>query len=527
MDNVFKTERTTLYLLTILLIIVGATQAYNMFSFPYYHNDEGTYLADSWTLATAGHLSPYSYSYDIPPAGTALIAAWTRATGGVSTFGFALNSGRIFMLFMHVLTTGLLYLTAYKLAKSHLTAWIVALVFALSPLTTSVQRLIMPENIMIMWLLLSVYLVMGENRTLRHYIGSAFAFGLAVTTQGGAIFFLPALLYIIITSAHNHHKRFAVSLWITFALLFISFYPMYAQMKEELFPEGWVLSGDFPHVSLITRIADRGPETGRFLNYGSGLGDALSEWLDLAKPATDPVLVYGGLIAGLFIFLLSIDHRELRPILALLLAGMVKLIFGVPVYKIDAVYILPWLALAIGLLATRLYRAVDNTLQPSKWKPVLVVCSLGLVLYPFWSFDATRIDVYTQDQVQGQIAAVDWMRNYLPENATIVTDNFAFVALRETHPNVHSYWRVDTDPAVKFTLLKDDRCNINYVVTTTQILNDTEHFHLDLMNRAITESDVIVTYENNGWPIEIRQVRNTYCVTDTASQNRTLLNKDF
>jgi len=147
-----------------------------------------------------------------------------------------------------------------------------------------------------------------------------------------------------------------------------------------------------------------------------------------------------------------------------------------------------------------------------------------VVLYPFWSFDATRIDVYTTDQVAGQVAAVEWMQDYLPEDATIVTDNYAFVALRETHPNVHSYWRVDTDPAVKYTILNDDQCNINYVVTTTQILNDTSQFKLDLMNRAISESDVIATYENNGWPIEIRQVWNQYCVTQASVEQESTIN---
>lgn len=512
MNNALRSERITLYMLAVLLIIVGAAQAYNMFSFPYYHDDEGTYLAESWSLATTGDLSPYSYSYDTPPAGTFLLAVWTLMTGGVSTFGFALNSGRVFMLFMHMITTALLFLTTRKIAKSYLAAWIAALVFALSPLTTSIQRLVMPENIMIMWLVLSVYAIVGEDRTLRHYFVSAFAFGMAVMTRGGAIFFLPALLYIVISTSHQHHKRFAISLWATFSILLISFYPMYAQMKEELFPESWFLSGDFPHVSLIDRIADRGPDTGRFLNYASGLGDALNEWVDLSKPATDPVLLYGGLVCGIFIFLLSLDHRELRPILALLLAGALKLAFGVPVYKIDAIFLLPWLALAVGVLSAKFYETVTNSLKESMWKPVLAVGSLALVLYPFWSFDAMRIDIYEQDQVEGQIAAVEWMRDYLPEDALIVTDNYAFVDLRETHPNVHSYWRVDTDPAVKFTILNDDQCNINYVVTTKQIFNDINLFHLDLMNRAITGSDVIATYDNNGWPIEIRQVWDQYCM---------------
>lgn len=513
MAKFIRNDRTTLYILVGLLVIIGGTQAYNMFGFPYYHDDEGTYLASGWSLATTGELSPYTYAYDVPPAGSLLLAAWTVFTGGVSAFGFALNSGRVLMLLLHVATVGLLFLTALKLAKSYLVAVLAALIFALSPLTTSVQRLVAPENIMIMWLLLAVFLVLGDDRTLRHYMASAFAFGVAVVTHVGAIYFLPVLVYIVVTRSHPYHRRFALGLWLTLALLIVSFYPMYAQMKEELFPQGWLLSGDFPHVSLLERIADRGPDTGRFLNYGSGLGDSIPEWIDLDKPATDPVLIFGGLVAGLFIFLMSLDNARLRLVWLLMLSAVAKLVFGGPIYKIDIIILLPWLALAVAIVAGRLYDTLNNSLAASAWKPVLAAAGLAVVLYPFWSFDASRLDVYTQDQVDGQLAAVEWVRDYLPEEAVIATDNYAFVGLRDTHPNVHSYWRVDTDPAVKFTLLNDDQCSVDFAVITTQVFTDTDLFKLDLMRRIIANSDVVATYDNNGWPVEIRQVRKTFCLT--------------
>ena len=102
--------------------------------------------------------------------------------------------------------------------------------------------------------------------------------------------------------------------------LFISFYPLYAQMKEELFPEGSALGGNFPHVSLIERLSDRGPDTGRFLNYGSGLGPAFQDWVDLSNPTADPVIIYGGLVAAIFVLLMAVDDRKLRPLVAMLIA---------------------------------------------------------------------------------------------------------------------------------------------------------------------------------------------------------------
>jgi len=138
-------------------------------------------------------------------------------------------------------------------------------------------------------------------------------------------------------------------------------------------------------------------------------------------------------------------------------------------------------------------------------------------LYPFWSFYSHRLDVYTENQVDGQIQAAEWAANNLPQDAVVVTDDYAFVWLRETHPNTQSYWRVDTDPAVKFTLLGDDVCNIDYVVATPQVFADIQTFDMELMRRTIEQSEVLMTYPNNGWPVEIRQVRKADCIPATAS----------
>ncbi|MBN1680484.1 MAG: glycosyltransferase family 39 protein [Anaerolineae bacterium] len=520
MTNSFNLDRKTLYILAALLIIAAAAQAQNMFQFPYYHDDEGTQVANSWALATEGELSPYTYSYEDPPLGSIMLASWTSLVGGPSSFGFALNAGRVFMLLLHVVSTGLIYLIAKKLSLSDLAAAVATLVFAFSPLATGLQRIVLLENIMLMWLLLSFYFAIGERRTLYHYLGSAFALSLAVLTKGGAIFFIPALLYAIGRSANRHHRRFAVALWITITLIVLSFYPLYAQMKEELFPEDWLLGGDFPHVSLIERLGDRGPDTGHILDIASGLTTAFDEWLDLANPTADPVLIYFGLISAVFVFLLSIDNPGLRPLPLMLIAIVLQFLFGGPVYKFDGVILVAFLALCVGILVGKSAEFVyHNSSGPVRY--ALTAGVLVAMLYPFWSFDATRLDVYTENQIDGQLEAVSWAQQYIPADAVVVTDNYAFVELRSTHPNVHDYWRVDTDPAVQFMLLHDDACSIDYVLATPQIFSDIDTYNLDLMRRTIDRSEVLHTYENNGWPIEIRQVRKTNCLPAIASDTPT------
>ena len=291
MSSGIQHDRKALFILAALLIVVGLVQAQNMFGFPYYQHDEGTHIANGWSIATTGELSPYTYSYEDPPVGTMLLAVWNLATGGPSAFGFPVNSGRVLMLILHVITTGLIFMLTRKLANSTLAAIVATLVFAFSPLAVSLQRVVLLENIMIVWLLASFYLVIGEDRTLMHYLGSALLFGLAVLSKGSALFFLPALLYVILATAHQHHRRFASTMWVALAVFMVSFYPLYAQMKVELFPEGSALGGDFPHVSLIERLGDRGPATNRPLDYANGLNEAFDEWVNLSNATADPVLI--------------------------------------------------------------------------------------------------------------------------------------------------------------------------------------------------------------------------------------------
>ncbi|NDJ78259.1 MAG: phospholipid carrier-dependent glycosyltransferase [Chloroflexi bacterium] len=511
------TNRAALFILVAILMIAGAVQAQNMLNFPYYHHDEGTHIANSWTIATTGQLSPYTYSYEDPPAGSLMLGLWNKVFGESATFGFPINSGRVLMLVMHPLTVALVFLTARKMASSDLAGAVAALVFAFSPLATALQRLVFLENIMIVWLLLAFFLVVGDGRTLQHYFASAFFMGLAILTKGSAIYFLPALFLIVLFTAHRHHRRFAITLWTAITLLIIVTYPLFAQMKEELFPQDWVLGGDFPHVSLVERLGDRGPDTGRFLNAGSGLDVAVKEWVDVSKPTADPVLVYGGLVSFAFVLILALEDRWLRALLVMALAAGLNLLFGGPVYKIDAILFLPLLAIGVGVIVGK---TVDWVNQGNDGNPVRYALMAGLVtllVYPFWSFNSSRLDVYTADQVNGQIEAVSWSRQNLPENAVIVTDNFAFVELRQTHPNTHDYWHVDTDPAVKFSILEDDVCNIDYLITTPRIYSDTTTFKLELTRRAIEGSALLATYENNGWPIEIRQVNKSDCLPQLAS----------
>src|SRR5258707_525419 len=92
-----------------ILVVTGLTHGVNMLHFPYYETDEGTYMSQAWSLLKQGQLAPYTYWYDHAPFGWIQIAIWGIVTGGFYTFGTAVDSGRVLMLVMQLVSTLLVY----------------------------------------------------------------------------------------------------------------------------------------------------------------------------------------------------------------------------------------------------------------------------------------------------------------------------------------------------------------------------------------------------------------------------------
>jgi len=467
-------SRFSIFLLIIVLLIAGVTHFEGMFEFPAYQDAEGQNIANAWSMLNTGDLTPYTYAYEEAPTNTFVLAGWGSLLGGFEQFGFPLNTGRVLMLVFHLLSVAMVFSATRKVSDNDLAAVIAALLFALSPLALSIQRRVLEDNVMLFFLLASFYLIVGREPNLYSFLASAIFFGTAVLTKSIAFIFLPAFFYIVSTSANPHLRRFAVNLWMTFSLFLMSLFPLYAQMRQELFPQGWLLGGDFPHVSLIERFLDRGPDTGVFLNIGSGVAPAFAEWTDLTNFTADPVLIYGGAIAVIFLAVMAADNRLLRPVPIAAVGFALGAFIAGRIVISDIISLLPFFAMSLGIVVAVAAKLVSGVAS-SFLKPVFMIGAVVVLLYPFWIFYSTRIEAYTMDQVSGQIEAVEWIRQRVPENAVILTDAYAFVELRESgYPNTHHYWKADTDPDVKFTLLRDDHCEVDYLVTTPQVVGDIE-----------------------------------------------------
>src|SRR3954447_19796964 len=61
-------------LVGLIVLLAALAHGYNMFSFPYYESDEGTYMSQAWAVVRQRALAPYTYWYDHAPVGWLQIA---------------------------------------------------------------------------------------------------------------------------------------------------------------------------------------------------------------------------------------------------------------------------------------------------------------------------------------------------------------------------------------------------------------------------------------------------------------------
>jgi 4-amino-4-deoxy-L-arabinose transferase-like glycosyltransferase len=131
------------------------------------------------------------------------MAIWHLLSGGFFTFGASINSGRVFMLVLHVLSSIVLYFICKKITDRRSASLFAVLLFSLSPLGIYFQRRVLLDNIMTFWSLLSFALVLYYNKRLSLILLSAMTLGIAILTKENAIFFVPVLFYWIYITAEK------------------------------------------------------------------------------------------------------------------------------------------------------------------------------------------------------------------------------------------------------------------------------------------------------------------------------------
>jgi len=530
--------RATLTILT-LLAVAALAHGVNMFHLPYYENDEGTYMSQAWAVVHEGQLAPYTYIYDHAPLGWLQLAVWTLLTGGFHTFGMVENSGRVFMLVLQVASTYLVYRIARAVSGSLMVAAVAALLFALSPYAIYYHRRVLLDNVTTFWMLLSIVLLVGARFSLRRVWGSALALGISILSKEVTVFLIPVLAYLTYVRAHRAQRALAVIGWISIVLVAGSTYILLAVLNGELFPYHilvgagahspagagllgelrWRLSlllgGAHKHVSLIDTLkwqAGRGKDAGIF-NPRSRFWSVTAIWL-----RDDPLLVLGG-TACAAISVALLKWQRLIGVLGLATFSLWAFFArGGEVLDFYLVPVLPLLALNIALLFGVALRALPRGIGRRAKRGLIctsaAACIAGLLggyTAPQLGFAADPLMLWRTPQTDAQQQALAWVEAHIPTRSTVVVDDYMWVDLRDgarRYPYTQWYWKVDKDSAIGEGVFHNNWRNIDYVVATPQLLDNTNKEHLRLVGAALKHSTRIAHFDTAAWKVDVYVVHN-------------------
>jgi 4-amino-4-deoxy-L-arabinose transferase-like glycosyltransferase len=474
-------ERLAMVLVTISVVSGAVTHGVHLFLYPLYTTDEGIYMQQAWSVLREARLSPYTYFYDHAPAGWLMIAAWSEVLPGqFQTFGNAINTGRVLMLLLHLASVYFLFRITERLTGSLLAAFLACFLFSFSPLAVFYQRKVLLDNVMVFWLLLSLYLILRGDRRIVSAMLAGLAFGIAVITKENAIFFAPALAYVLFRQLQDEsNRRFAATFWNLAAFGPASVYTLYASLKNELLPSHLNFSLNNPpadHVALLYTIWwQLHRSQGTIFDPKSLFWQfSLGTWL----PKDRFVLVGGGaaMLVGL---LVGLRHRErhfgllvgslLTASYALYLArGSVMLDFYV-------VPLLPFLALNIASLLTLILRSVPGFLGTA-----LVIGLMATLVLPPGGYVQARNDrgkvawndIYQVPLTPVQTDQVAYVRQHMSPDSRIIMDDDIWADLHDRkpyYPYAHSHWKAAGDPDVRDRLFHKDWRNIDYIVMSNKM----------------------------------------------------------
>ena len=439
------------------------THSYHLFDYPLYETDEGIYVERAWAIIREGRLSPQTYIYDHAPAGWLMLAAWVfLLPGHFEAFGNPVNSGRVLMVILHAASTFFLFEIARKLSRGGLLAPTIAcFFFNFSWLAVYYQRMVLLDNIMVFWVLLSIYLLLRDDVRLFTGLWSGMAFGISVITKENAIFFAPTVYYLMSrrTREEDENRHFTMFFWLFAAATPILAYSLYAGLNGELFPPGLSFNLKNTHVALLYEMWYQLHRSQNTLFDQHGNNPFLyTSWLP-----KDPFLLAAGTVAMAICLLVGWRERKQDP--ALLVVGTLAfeiafyLARGSVILDFYVIPLIPMYALCIALVGDRVLQGIP---APASRFLVPAICAAvaAFLLVPPGGY-------LIKHGSQGQLQAADpyhvpltfmqneqiaWIRKNIPPDSRIISDDDIWVALHDgspSFPNDESHWNAATDPQVQ------------------------------------------------------------------------------
>lgn len=459
--------------------------AINMFNFPRYELDEGTYMSSAWAILH-GLITPYAYGYGHPPLGWIQLAGMVQALGSFFAFGNALNTGRILMLFYASGSSLLVYLITRRLGASRVTGLLALVIFALSPLGITYQRQVFLDNIATFWLLLSLFFLVAGNSRLLYIVLGALSLGIAMLSKEVLILVTPAMVYALWLHSTKFQRKFAL---VAFTYVFVavaSTFILLAVLKGELFPRGWLPWDKHEHLSLIGTYAQQGAR-------GQGEGSIATAWHTWMQG--DALLVLLSIAAPLFNIAIGWWYRK-QLLLGLLSASVwALLIRGGVVLPFYIIPLIPLTALNTALAVNTILSWLVKVVRFDVVRVVLILGAIAAII-PYNLSNSTNL--FTLHPTKAQTDALAWVRANVQRNAFIVINSYLYMDLRQsggagngntaTFLHAEVYDNIGGDPTIYHDQLQNNWDRIDYIVADSEMLSNIQSYHgqgYDLIKQAL------------------------------------------
>lgn len=439
-----------------LLIANFLSKGINLFNYPVYTEDEGTYVSQAMAILEHGELAYYTYWYDHAPLGWYLISAWQFVLRVLHiNVGHFVNEGRLLMVVVSTVTL-FLFIKTLEVAKvSSINQFLISLLYIFSPLAIYYHRSVFLDNIMIMWVFVSLYFLFKADKL--HYAAlSGLSAGVAILSKETAVFFLPFLFAYLFYKKNEDNKTYAIPIWCFFVGVVILQYFVMAFLKGELFPSQSFL-GNPDQVSLLDTLLFQNNRKEQFWSETSMLRTSLSNsWLKL-----DPVMVILGVWCVMSNFFNSFKKKNLY--LGFLFA--VGYIFYLLKWKALEWYIIP--LIPVLLIAIALWLERNGKIFGKYWSGTVCL----LLLFLNFLFFYKNIDLFTVHATQSQNLLISWAKQHITKSDFVVIDNYAFLELNNRSGRVedfqyHYFWKVERDPDIRKEMLYESSSNIDYLFLT-------------------------------------------------------------
>lgn len=493
-----------------VVALVVISQGINMSHYPYLEDDEGTYFSQGWAVFHLGRLAPYTYIYDHAPLGWIQIGIWQLITLG-HRFGNALESGRVLMLLFQVGSALLVLAIGRRASGRTWVGFLAAAVFSLSTYGIFYHRRILLDNVATFWMLLSIFLLVGRVTLGRVWL-SAVAIAVAILSKETAIAVVPALAILAARRTTRANRLPAVVGWVALVLCLCSTYVLVALLKGELFAAGTLLGGTHPHVSLVCSVqwqASRASDGGVF-DSSSGFWQMARSWAH-----SEPLLVVGGSYAALMCVLASRRDAVKSMLGWCTLSMWLFLGRGGIVLPFYLVPLLPLLALCLALVigdAVASARGLHRRSLRAAGSALAVATLASCALLLFVAYARSERGLWTKDPVAGQVDAVRWIQRHVPPSSRMVIDDYMWQELHDPagggprYADAQYYWKVGEDPAVQRRGFSNNWRDVDYVITTPQLVYDTIHNAFPIVTPALEHSLPVAAFNSGGWQLEVRRV---------------------